>query len=224
MSSFKTRTFDAPIVYRPDPKKKIRKLKDMFESRQKKKKTTMMLWEGGAKPIESIQVLPPNRMTLEEGIKFDPKRLLNNELVDIVDLLATAKQTYRDLPDGENASSLTMILRELRGFIGDLYQMTQEDKGTIYKVIDVEIVQPFIRSLAKGIVTELDSARKQLISSLGEDKIPEVNGAIREAAKNFKPLFSSQYTELMREIAKALDIGQEIRPIIDGLDAIIRNK
>jgi hypothetical protein len=229
--SFRSKQFDSPpVTYKPSSGEKVKKLKRLFE---KRKHTELSLWDDSGKKskVTDITVIPPPHQTLstlpnedDEGtIRFNPKQLLNNELTEIVDLLILARSTYKDLPDGENASSLAMLLREMRGFVGDLYQITQEDKNTIYRKMDNEIIQPFVRRLIKGIITELDSARKQLTFSLGEDKADEINSSIKTAAKNFRPLFSSQYRDLMQDVAKALDIDQQYGSMMEKLDLAMKD-
>lgn len=241
MKSFKTKTLDAPTLYRSSSK--IKKLKKMLADRkddvdededdeveetskkEKKKKrrkeTSLAVYEGGRslapKRDEDEAVLVVKKRFDPED--FDPKSMLHNELMEVVDLLETARSTYRDLPDGENASSLSMLLREMRGFVGDLYQMTQEDKDTLYKKLEEEILQPFLRKLVKGVITELDSARRQLVMSFGEDRSTEVTAALKSAGRNMSATFSQEYASLMKEVAKSLDV-EGVQPIMDRLNNI----
>lgn len=204
---------------------------DEVEERKKKKKkkrrreeTALAVYEGG-KSMKKKKGDDDEEVTLVvkrrqfDPHDFDPKTLLHDELMEVVGLLETARNTYRDLPDGENASSLAMLLREMRGFVGDLYQITQEDKDTVFKKMDVEIIQPFLKRLVKGVITELDSARRQLLMSFGEEKGPEITSALKSAGRNMSATFSSEYVALMKEVAKTLEV-EDVQQIMDRLNSL----
>lgn len=219
MKAFKSRTFDSPTpVIKTSAK--VRKLKKMFREKQEERGLTVL---NGSKSLRGDDnEAGVDVVVMKKGFdpeRFDPKSLLHNELVEIVELLETARQTYKDLPDGENAGSLSMLLREMRGFVGDIYQLTQEDRGTVFKKLNAEVLEPFMMNVVKGIVMELDSARKQVVMTVGEDKNAEVTAAMKTAGRNIAPLLTSHYKDLVKEIAKALCVG-DVSDIMEKLDRI----
>ena len=54
--AFKTKILDPPTAYKPDARKRIKKLKDLLANKGKTKKTELMLWEGG-----DTELLPPRK-------------------------------------------------------------------------------------------------------------------------------------------------------------------
>jgi hypothetical protein len=219
MKAFKSKAFDTPIPV-VKTSSKIKKLKRMLKEKRE---------ERGLSVISGTKSLRRDDDTVEAELvtttkrydpqMFDPKSLLHNELMEVVGLLEIARETYKDLPDGENAGSLSMLLREMRGFIGDLYQITQEDKDTIFKKLNAEVLEPFMMNVVKGVVSELDSARKQVVMTVGEDKNAEVTAAMKAAGRNIAPLLTTHYKELVKEVAKALCVG-DVSDIMDRLNGI----
>lgn len=217
-----------PVPYKPS--KKVSKLKAMLADKKAKGELVVVDRDSAISskrshdrsgmtpaPVHTeAKLMPPGTST--DLSNFDPRQYLYDELVDFVDLLDTAKQTYRDLPDGENASSLSMIVRELRGLAGDLYQITQEDKDNLYQKFDAEIIQPMLKKLIQAIIIELDSTRRQLVSSFGEDKSAEISSVVKSAGKNLRPLFSQAYSDLMRDVGKLLNVKQDWKKLSDDLD------
>jgi hypothetical protein len=133
-------------------------------------------------------------------------------------LLSTANQTYIELPEGENASSLSMIVRELRGLASDLYEVTQQDKDNLYHKFDLEIIQPMMKKLIQAFVIELDSTRRQLVASVGEEKSGEISSIVKSSGKNLRPLVSQVYSDLMREVAKLLSVKQDWKTLEERLE------
>lgn len=212
----KERESDAPVKSIKS-NKKIKKLKKLLED--KIENTELIKWKPKDEDVVKTEVMKPHRR-LDE---FNPKQYLHDELVGIADLLGLAKRVYQDLPDGENASSLTMLLREFRGFVGDLYTITQEDKDNIFKRMDKEIIQPFFRNLVRALVVELASTKGQIIEAVGSERGEMVDTAIRTTVRNLRPIFTSQYTELMQEVSKLLGVKTEISQLVDKIDTILKN-
>lgn len=218
MKAFKSKMFESPVPM-VKTSAKIKKLKKMLREKQEEMGLTVF---NGSKSLRKGDGEVEAELVVRKGFdpqQFDPKTLLHNELMEVVSLLETARQTYLDLPDGENAGSLSMLLREMRGFVGDLYQITQEDKDTIFKKLNDEVLIPFMTRVVKGIVMELDSARRQIVMTLGEDKNTEVTSAMKVAGKNISPILTTEYKTLVKEVAKALDVG-DIGDIVTRLDGI----
>lgn len=231
MSAFKAMKSHDPPPKLYKPSKKVTKLKAMLAG--KREKGELVIVDRGQavskrdRDFDREEVIPSIPQTeaklMPPGSKvdldnFDPRQYLYDELVDFVDLLSTAKQTYRELPDGENASSLSMIVRELRGLASDLYEVTQQDKDNLYHKFDLEIIQPMMKKLIQAFVIELDSTRRQLVASIGEEKSGEISSIVKSAGKNLRPLVSQVYSDLMREVAKLLAVKQDWKTLADSLN------
>lgn len=191
----------------------------------KKKAQEEMVPEIGAtlelvphEPLAEVQVMPP-RADMEA---FDPRDWLYRELGEVIGLLATAKESFRSLPDGENATSLTMLLREMRGFVGDLYTITKEDKDNVYGRIDHEAVQPFFREFVKSIVTEFNTIKSQCTELTGPEKAELVDTVVRSSVRNLRPIFTSHYSELMSHIAKIMGVRSELQRLVERMDQVMK--
>lgn len=216
---------------------KFRRLKKKIE---KKNKLRQMEKESEGEPRklkyldkeEGLQIKVVKPEIIKETAKesdnelagFDPKRVLYSELKDLIELAIKAKETYRELPDGENASSVTMMLRELRDYTMEIYELTQEDREGIFDSLQFRVLQPLIMRIIRTMTSEYDSLRRQLIMACGDDKTGDIEKVLKTSLKNFKPLFQTEYKNALKMTKEAMKVDVDVEPLVHQLESAVKKE
>ena len=177
----------------------------------------------GKHVITVDSVTPPPRSD-EKSEKFDPRHAILAQVQDLIELAETAKEQYRDLPDGENAMALTALLREMRGLTGDFVSMGNDDLNDLLRKLHQTVLAPVFRRVVGTVIKEHRSLRRQLSLALGEQHAPVIDREIRASLKNYGPRLQAEYELVVQRAAEQLGVGEVIQPLLDRIDLALTKK
>lgn len=173
--------------------------------------------------VDKPRTVVPEILTNTEELKnFDPKIVLFRELKDLIELAVKAKETYRDLPDGENASSVTMILRELRDYTMEIYGLTKEDRDNLLEEMQYKFLKPLFTRLIRDMTSEYDSLRTQMTMALGEKSAKDIDKLLKSSLRNFGPLLSAAHKSGLNTAKEILKSEVDVEPLLTDLNRALK--
>ena len=176
----------------------------------------------GKHVIKVESVTPPR--SDEKSEKFDPRHAILEQVQDLIELAETAKEQYRDLPDGENAMALTALLREMRGLTGDFVSMGDDDLNDLLGKLHQTVLAPVFRRVVGTVIKEHRSLRRQLSLALGEQHAPVIDREIRASLKNYGPRLQAEYELVVQRAAEQLGVGEAVKPLLDRIDLALTDQ
>jgi hypothetical protein len=167
--------------------------------------------------VERVSAMPVS------GDEFEPRAAVLAEVRDLIELVDTAKDNYRQLPDGENAMALTALLRELRGLTSDFVSLGEDSQSELLTRLHQTVLQPMFRRIIAEVVHEHRSLRRQLTLSLGEQHLPAINREIKQSIRNYAPRMQAEYELVVRQTAEQLGVTDEVQPLLDRIDDALQH-
>lgn len=169
-------------------------------------------------------LMPEDEAEVPQRIEdFDPRKILFNELKDLIRLSVRAKKVYKDLPDSENSMSVVTLLRELRDYTNDIYAITKEDKDGIFESMDARILRPFVTKLIKAVTSEFSSLTRQMILSFGDEHTNDIEKITRASLKNLAPMLATEYTHAIRSAKEILGADVDIQTLVDQVNEALKS-